>query len=361
MSESSFYSLPGPLDVLPTGRQMRAANFTGFSELVRNLGGEPNGILERYGLDARTIADPDQCIDMAAMSEVFEYSSTVLNAPLFGLRLAQLQNPDVFGCVFALCRNAPTFAEGMRDFMAYIPVIHSPLTMTELVETGDTAEFRFWTPDRGEDLDRSQAMYESALLLIKCFKEFGGAAFRPKYVQLAVSSRPPRLEEAEALIGCPLYASTNGPKISTIAFHRDVMGRPVPYASRHLYRLLAGYLERIKAATRTSLIERVEDYVYGALPSGNCSVMLCAKKLGLSPRTLQAHLSSYGVQFSEILEKQRVNLAKAYLADADMTLDEVAFRLGYAEQSSFGRAFRRWTGLSPRRYREDQRSPVYAS
>jgi AraC-like DNA-binding protein len=339
MTDGPFYSLSGPLDVLPAARQMRAANFSGFAELVRNLGGEPVGILERHGLDARAISDSDQCIDCSVMAEVFEYCSTALDDPLFGLRLAQMQDPDVFGCVFALCRNAPTFAESMRNFIEYIPIIHSPNSLIELKEAEETAEFRFTSRLGGSDNESYQAQYESVLLILKYFRQIGGTSFRPNYVRLGVSTRPKQVSEIENVIECPLYINTNGSKVSTIAFQKNVMQQPIANASRHVYRLLSSYLERIKAATRTSIIERVEDYVYGALPSGNCSIVRCAKRLGLSTRTLQAHLSDHGVQFSEILEQQRVNLAKAYLAHHDVSLDEVAFRLGYAEQSSFGPSF----------------------
>jgi AraC-like DNA-binding protein len=114
--------------------------------------------------------------------------------------------------------------------------------------------------------------------------------------------------------------------------------------------LLSGYLDRVKVASRTTLVQRVEDYIRGALPSGTCTIGRCAKRLGLSERTLQAHLSERGVRFCEVLEQQRIKLAKAYLEQLEPTLDEIAFRLGYSEQSAFGRAFRRWTGSTPQKY-----------
>src|SRR3546814_5460439 len=68
---------------------------------------------------------------------------------------------------------------------------------------------------------------------------------------------------------------------------------------------------------------------------------MCAKKMGTSVRTLQANLSSHGLKFSDILERQRIELGKEHLQQDEMTLDEIAALLGYSEQSSFGRAFKR--------------------
>jgi AraC-like DNA-binding protein len=92
--------------------------------------------------------------------------------------------------------------------------------------------------------------------------------------------------------------------------------------------------------------------VRGSLPSGNCSIEYCARKFGIPVRTLQAYLSDYGLIFSDILEKQRIELAKVYLEEGESSLDDVAGWLGYAEASSFGRAFKRWTGSTPQRYRK---------
>lgn len=71
----------------------------------------------------------------------------------------------------------------------------------------------------------------------------------------------------------------------------------------------------------------------------------------MSVRTLQARLSSEDARFSELVEKQREDLAKAYLSQGIHSLDEIADRLGYGEQTSFGRAFKRWTGMTPQQYR----------
>ena len=75
----------------------------------------------------------------------------------------------------------------------------------------------------------------------------------------------------------------------------------------------------------------------------------------MSVRTLQAQLSDAGIHFSDILEKQRIDAAKACLEQGQIPLDDVAAMLGYAEQSSFGRAFKRWTGLTPKNYRQTVR------
>ena len=125
----------------------------------------------------------------------------------------------------------------------------------------------------------------------------------------------------------------------------------MPSANRLLYRLLGSYLQRVKSAQGQSIIDKVESYVRGALATGSCAIERCAEKTGMSVRTLQSRLAAEGARFSELVEKQRETLAKAHLAEGRLSLDEIADRLGYGEQTSFGRAFKRWTGLTPQQFR----------
>lgn len=348
MSDGYFYSLEGPLDSMPVERQMRAANLTGFGDLVRKLGADPRAILERHGIDPRAMRDPDSYIDTQSVVDVLEYCSTSFNDSLFGLRLAQLQEPDVFGSVAALCRAASSFREAIGSFIDFIPVVHSPVAVLELAEGSQTVELRWRVQaDLGKN---NQANYKATMLNLKLLRQIGGRSFRPSYVNLAVDARQKDLEEIAKQFGCPFQGKA---AINAIAFPAAVMDRSVGSANRLLFRLLGGYLDRVRSASRRSIVERVHDYVRGSLPVGNCSVEHCAEKLGTSVRTLQANLSEAGLRFSDILEKQRIDLAKVHLERGELSLDEVAAMLGYAEQSSFGRAFKRWTGSTPQRYRRN--------
>jgi AraC-like DNA-binding protein len=347
MNDNNFFSLEGPLDSLPASRQMRTANLSGFPGLVRSLGADPVSLLERHEIDPLALRDPDHFVDCKSVVDLFEYSSVSLNDPLFGLHLAQIQDPEVFGCITTLCRAAPTVRDSVTSFIAYIPVVHSPEAVIELVEGGDTAEIR-WSV--GTDLGfNHQANYKAALLNLKLLQMVGGSGFRPTYVNLAANPRPRDIPELEKQFGCRFNRTREE---NAIAFPAGVLDRPVATANRLVFRLLGGYLEQVRAASRTTIADRVEDYVRGSLPTGNCSIERCAIKLGMSVRTLQTQLGESGLKFSDILEQQRFELAKNYLEQPHLSLDDVADMLGYAEQSSFGRAFKRWTGLTPRLYRQ---------
>jgi len=353
MGDNNFYSLDGPLDTMPGRRQMRIANLAGFPALVRSLGADPVSLLERHDIDPQLLRDPDHYIDCKSFVELFEYCSTALNDPLFGLQLAQLQDPDVFGAVSALCRAASTLRDAVTSFIDFIPVTHAPDTVLELVEGRETAEIR-WSVRTDLGFNK-QANYQAALLDMKLLRRVGGPAFRPSYVNLAADMRPRDIAELERQLGCRVYKTASD---CAIALPASALDQRVPSANRLVFELLGGYLGKVRATARISIEERVSDYIRGALSSGHCSIERCARKLGMSVRTLQTHLGDAGLHFSDMLEQQRIDTARSCLAQQGMSLDDVAARLGYAEQSSFGRAFKRWTGLSPKQFRQQSRSAV---
>ncbi len=88
-----------------------------------------------------------------------------------------------------------------------------------------------------------------------------------------------------------------------------------------------------------------------ALRKGETGLEHVAARLHVSSRTLQRRLSEHGTSYQELLDDVRVRLARAYLKDARLGVAEVAYLLGYSELRAFDRAFRRWTGLSPREFR----------
>ena len=351
-----FFALDHPIESMPGERQMRIATLGAFPNLARGFGFDPKTLLEKHNIDPVEILAPDHFIDCRDFTELLEDCSTAFNAPLLGLKLAQLHEPDVYGCIPALCRAAPTVHEAIKSFAKYIPVTHSSASAQELVIGEDVAEYRWQV--RTDVGCNQQANYHAALLLMKLLRQIGGPNFRPSYVTLAVEARAKDIAALEEHFGCRFYCSTTN---NSIAFPREFLHQSVASSSRTLYALLSGYLDRIKSTTESAIAEKVANYVRSYLPSGKCSIDHCAQSLGMAIRTLQTQLSDAGFEFSSILEEQRVNLAKTYLtqkqsADKQMSLDDIAVNLGYAELSSFGRAFKRWTGTTPNQYRSQSLS-----
>ena len=101
--------------------------------------------------------------------------------------------------------------------------------------------------------------------------------------------------------------------------------------------------------------EAVSRLIEALLPSGYPAIEDVAKLLCLSPRTLQRMLSGEGNSYSDLVERCRCKAACEALQQTREPIQDIAARLGYAEASSFARAFRRWTGSAPRTWRQKSR------
>lgn len=348
MTERPFYSIQAPLEACPARGQMRAANFHGFNEFVRKRDTDPKRLLESVGLPSDALQSGDQHVDMRGFVDVFEHCADVFGDRLFGLRLAKYQAADVFGCVTALCRSAPDFRTALQSFIDLVPVVHSPGTCMDLLEGKRTSEFRYGAETDFGACDQSK--FQAVLLNLKLFREIAGRRFEPTYVSLDVDVNGRDIEEIEQTLGCRFYVS----KTNAVAFSSSFLSMPAVHANAMVFELLHGYLSKVKSAARTTLVERVEDYIRSSLPSGSCSISRCASRLGVSERTLQLHLTEHGKRFSVMLEEERTRLAGVYLERDDLSLDDIAVMLGYSEQSSFGRAFKRWTNVTPQQFRESR-------
>ena len=96
------------------------------------------------------------------------------------------------------------------------------------------------------------------------------------------------------------------------------------------------------------------------MSEGRPTLSRIAADLALPERTLQRRLAAEGTSLHQEIEEVRKRMAMATLRDERMSVEEVAFLLGYAETSTFFRSFRRWTGTTPHQYRRAGFAPLVA-
>lgn len=101
--------------------------------------------------------------------------------------------------------------------------------------------------------------------------------------------------------------------------------------------------------------ERVRRSVVSSLKGSTPTLQSIASDLAVGARTLQLRLGEEGTSFSEVLTDARENLAKEFLKAGDIRNEEIAYLLGYSEESVFSRSFKKWTGRTPTEFRA---SPV---
>lgn len=118
-------------------------------------------------------------------------------------------------------------------------------------------------------------------------------------------------------------------------------------------------LERIKEETEglkiagSKLVFDIEQLIKDALPSGIPNIHQIAEHIGMSKRTLARRLAEAGVSFRDLIKRTQEEVSKDLLKNSSRNIAEIAFETGFAEQSAFNRAFKRWTGTTPVAFRKN--------
>ena len=190
----------------------------------------------------------------------------------------------------------------------------------------------------------------------RCVRQARLLPRRPDFNPLAVSVAAtgarrcravPRLFRAPVAFSQPLNA---------LEFARADLEERLPAGNAELARQQrrgAGPLPG--ASRRRGVSSRVQQALLDALPDGAPTKQAVARPLGMSARNLQRHLADEGTSFKTLLNEARVTLARNYIDEGRLSVTEIAFVLGFADTSTFSRAFKRWTGMSPRGFAQRRR------
>ncbi len=231
--ENTFVlSVDGAFDVLPSHGTIQNGYLRGLVDLVRSRGCDPRRVLERNDIDSRTFEDPDQHTKCASAVNLLESCSGLLHDPLFGVRLAELQGPDAFGCAATLARAAPTLRIALQSLVDYVPVSASPECEVEMLTGRDVAELR-WRTDTGLG-DSEQVNYQGLFLFAKTLQMLAGPHFRPRYATLTFDIARPNLQSIQDRLGCKV---TGNAEAHAIAFPVEILDQPIATSNKMLFQL----------------------------------------------------------------------------------------------------------------------------
>lgn len=172
-------------------------------------------------------------------------------------------------------------------------------------------------------------------------------------VEVLVRHAAPRSVSAhEDWFGSPVRF---GADLDGILFSPETLAQPNILGDVGISRYLMSHLDKelSEIADEAPLVAETKDAIAQALSEGAPKMSDIARGLGLSARSFHRRLSEHGMSFQILTEETRRDLAEGLLRDDRHSLAEIAFLTGFAEQSSFTRAFKRWAGQTPRSYRLD--------
>ncbi len=325
------------------GNLIRSSALRGYRDVVRELGGDADVFLARYGIPAGIGVEEDSFLPFSAYVHLLEASADELDCPDFGLRMAQWQGLDIFGPIAVIARNARTVLDGIQAVARFL-YVHSPaLTLRLLPPTEKgTIKFAFDLTEPGLR-DVVQAYEVSMAVAARIVHLLGGPEARPRTVWFMHPQQGPTASYEQAF-GCRVRYQRSS---CGFELRRRLADRRIETADPEAGRLAAKYLERKYLPPTAPLSHRVAQLAERLLPTGQCSVDTIASELALHPRTLQRHLAVEDVRCQDLIDRERRAAAAKYLARPGLELNQIAGMLGYAEQSALNRSCRRWFGKTP--------------
>jgi AraC-like DNA-binding protein len=310
---------------------------------------------------ARTVGLPDAALDPLPDSLAAGDYIALLAAgaelcadPHFGLHVGErvkLGTYSVYGLVLLACAD---FGQALEQTQRYEQLAHD-LGRSRLQVEGREARYT-WTSHYPQ---ACRHLAESVFAGIRVFGSWlAGRPLAPTRLAFAHARAldvDPH-EYARVLGVNPEF----GAACNMAVFDAALLAMPVPNADITLYPVLQQHAERLlreRALLEHSIAARVQAAIIRNLAHDRVRLAQVAGELGLSARSLQRKLADAGTSYQAQLDGARHRLAMDYLRQDGLALADIAFLLGFREQSAFTHAFREWSGMNPGAWRDRERRP----
>jgi AraC-like DNA-binding protein len=302
--------------------------------------------------DEQILADPDARMTYPDFLKICEYAANVLGEDDLGLRVGQLMKPSYLGPYgFALISSSTPkdlLSQALRYSVLAIDVGHN------VFEHRGDEMVRYWRNPFSASIAASRILDDlvmsSWLVMVRLIS--GQPEIVPRWASFAHPA-PDDLSPYEALFRCPIKfgAKEYAMGFDSAFLHMELnQGHPEVLASMNA--LCEQLLVKLATPSEPKWLTECRRLIVENLRLGVPELAEVSKALGIAPATLRMRLSKRSTTFRQLVEDIRHELALSYLKDPLLSLLDIAYLLGFSEQSAFQRAFKRRTALTPGQHRK---------
>jgi AraC-like DNA-binding protein len=320
-----------------------------LAEGVRLCGGPAAQLLAELNASADELSDPSARLSFARMSRLIERAIVLSGEPALGAVIGWNASISKFGALGFAALSSPTLRDAIQIGVRFVPLI-TTICRLQLQVEGAKARIEL------EELHPFGAIRDFiACVVLVALGRLGEA----------LTGRP-LAGELEYAFPEPAYFARFPPGDSVrvrfdqphhrLVFDAAYLELAVVTADPAAYRTARELCERLLVEREPGalLVQRVTRALFAADGRGFQTSVQVARGLGMAERTLKRRLAEQGTSYSELLDRQRQTRALELLR-TEASVEEIAERLGYSDAANFTRAFRRWTGKSPRTLRKAAR------
>jgi AraC-like DNA-binding protein len=304
-------------------------------------------LLRRVGLTPELIAQPEERLSVQSQIRLLDEAAIASKDDCLGFTLAREFDPRKIGLLYYVMASSQTLGEALKRLARYSNVTNEALVFG--YREGHRLIINLSYSGVPRHSDRHQIEFCMFAVLRIC-RLLTGQKLVPQHFSIA-HYRSEAIPEMARFVGTEVEF---GADRDEIALNLDARELPLIHFDTYLNDLLLKYCEAALADRRgdkSQLRTRVENAIASVLPHGRVLAEDAARSLGMSERTLARKLSDEGLNFTEILQELRRDLAVRYLDDPKLHVSKIAWLLGFREVSAFTHAYKRWTGRTPRQVR----------
>jgi AraC-like DNA-binding protein len=333
----------------PTEGTLRVGPVMTIPDVLRSKGVDPTEVFAAAGIPLSLLDDPENTIPIRALGRLLTLCVERTGCPHFGLLTCSQAGPSTLGLVGFLVQHSPDVRSAVRSLVTHLQLHDRGAVPTLSVQGGAvTMGYAIYQ----KNVESQEQIYDGAMAVTRnIMRSLCGPAWRPTEVHLS-RRRPADPGPYQRLFEAPVRFDAEE---SALVFSEKWLDHRLPGADPALHRFLQDQVEALEAQTGGAFVEQLHRLLRTRIHAGECSAASVAEMLSLHPRTLHRRLEAGGTSFRTLLEEVRFQLARDLLDNANLPLSQIAGALGYADASAFTRAFRRWAGTTPGRWRQQHR------
>ena len=317
----------------------RACELVNVGSYLLEHGVRPGHLLKRVGLPPHILLEPDAWISRPFFLKLINFLVPLTGDHYFVLHIAERDPIEKLGEFGQAILNAYSLRHALIIASERTALVQTGVRL-RLHEEGLTARFSY------EFLGRTGENPETYIEAVLAFflKILGLTEMTIPVRVFFTHDRPRDTGELERVFGSELCfrAEYNG-----FTFNRSLLDLPLrQQASQDLLNQEGRFMQY----PEEQLVRSVRNTITELMLHQNPTLEMTAKMHGLHKRTLERRLDRWGTTFEVLLDQIRRERALEYVRQGSRTITDIAFLLGYSDPSHFIRAFRRWTGMTPKEY-----------
>ncbi len=308
-------------------------------------------VCKAAGIKSGLVDEPDSRINAIQFAKAWDYISSLVSDTTFGLNLGRNITGFPFSHItFSVMQNSKDLNAALVKFIQYHNLV-SNVTSPEIREEKKTVSLAL-KASPVEVSRNNQYVCFIFTMIISLLKHLSASDISPIEVCFSEKESPGSRQAIQAYFKCRVIY---GAGVNRIVFNRQDLASKVRLADGDLlfHFEMAAEKRLRKLKSNLTWTQKVESVLFPELTAGLIPLEGVCKKLLVSRRTLQNRLKTEGTSFRQIQNRIRTEKAVLLLKDKSLPIIEIAFLLGFSEQSAFQNAFKRWTGSTPNVYRKN--------